>query len=145
MYDDAMNNFDNSADHNFDGSGSAVITGMYSTYPNPKWSKDECAEHNSFLITAPTVPTVVTEWAYTPGVVVMQLCGFVNGKIRDETLVNELCTSMSDTDGIYTDSATGRRNFRNVYCVKISYTENGVATSAVECSVGLFYVSARRI
>ena len=141
---DALYNFINTENHNFDGSGSGLISSMTSTFPTPDWDKTTCKLHDK-SVNSSSYKHVYTSWNYvnTIGKQVMQACGYTNGYL------NPVFNASSKVDSFYDLNGLSEVNsYRRIYCIVLYYYEcdkNGCKTDTLvsnnyDCSVGLFYV-----
>ncbi len=149
---DALFNYQTSLEHTFEGSGSAQISSLTSTYPDSSWTIAQCQQYDHGIY-ASTASNVLTSWSTTAaptGRTYLKTCGYINGLkssvFTTDNVLKGLTTQFSDSVAISTDN-----RYKRVYCIAMyyaigctdpptcnSYTSLEVKT---ECAVGLYYVS----
>lgn len=134
MYADAVSNFHRAPMHTFDGSqvltasGDPVIYNLQATYPNPKFTNEECSQHN---ILDGKVPPKVT-WNFRSGFT-GDVCGYSNGNVDPTFNAASQVTTQLRGGSLtsYTDR-TGSTTAKRVQCI--------VVNGQFLCTVGLSYV-----
>ena len=152
MYNDMVNNFINSAQHTFDGSGNLLVASMASTFPNTTWPDTQCQQNNLLYNSN---AQVMTTWTLATTYPVSRVCGYVNANLSSAFTTTNI---LSGTQTFFSDVYVGsRQNYKRIYCISVEYitgctnggslsgktcsTGSPVTVSSYSCSVGLFYVS----
>ena len=151
---DALNNFQTSVEHTFDGSGFAELSSLTSTYPDSSWSAADCQAYDHGSIYGANAKNVVTKWRVAAptatGTYYLQTCGYINGLKSSVFTTDDVLkgrrSNFTDNIAISSDN-----RFKRVYCISVYFslgcTDPPVCTTRTgidvktECSVGLFYVS----
>ena len=137
MFSNALDNFNTPPFHTFDGSGilnanyAPAIYNFQATYPNPKFTNEECSNYN---ILDGKVPPRVTWNFSSPMISDLNVCGYNNGIVDPD--FNAAARSTNDlrmgklTSYFNRDSSSAKR----VLCI--------VVNNQFVCTVALSYVSA---
>ena len=78
------------------------------------------------------------------GIAMYCVCGYVNG-VKD----NDFGSSNSLSDGTQTyfdyDGTFQTLGYKRIYCIALTYDVASTRATAIECSIGLYYVSKYRV